>query len=45
MLGLDIFAFQDSKWFLYIVRPAFIVIFLVVSGICCHFQGITLSGP
>lgn len=38
MLGLDVFAFQDSKWFLYIVRPAFIVIFLVVSGICCQFS-------
>lgn len=38
MLGLNIFAFQDSNWFLYIVRPAFIVIFLVVSGICCQFS-------
>ena len=38
MLGLNVFAFQDSNWFLYIVRPAFIVIFLVVSGICCQFS-------
>ena len=38
MLGLNVFAFQDSNWFLYIVRPAFIVIFIVVSGICCQFS-------
>ncbi len=38
MLGMDIFAFQDTKWFLYIVRPVFIIVFLVVSGICCQFS-------
>lgn len=38
MLGLDVFAFQESAWFQFLLRPLFVAVFLVVSGICCSFS-------
>ena len=38
MLGLDIFAFQETYWFNDIVRPVFVGVFIIVSGICCQFS-------
>jgi len=38
LLGLKVFAFQESLWFNHILQPAFLIIFLVVSGICCQFS-------
>jgi len=38
LLGFDIFAFQESYWFNDIVRPAFVGVFIIVSGICCQFS-------
>ena len=38
LLGLDVFAFQETWWFAHLLRPAFLNVFLVVSGICCTFS-------
>ncbi len=38
LFGLDVFAFQESWWFENLLRPAFLSVFLVVSGICCTFS-------
>ncbi len=38
LLGLNVFAFQETYWFNYILRPAFVGVFVVVSGICCQFS-------
>jgi len=37
LLGLDVFAWQESWWFINLLRPFFLGIFLVVSGICSTF--------
>lgn len=38
LLGLDVFAFQETWWFANLLRPTFLNVFLVVSGICCTFS-------
>ena len=38
LLGLDVFAFQESEFFQDVVRGVFVAIFVVVSGICCRFS-------
>lgn len=38
VLGIDVFAFQESIWFNDIIRPVFVGVFVVVSGICCQFS-------
>ena len=38
MLDLDVFAFQESAWFQHLLRPFFVAVFLIVSGICCSFS-------
>jgi len=38
LLVLDVFAFQETWWFANLLRPAFLNVFLVVSGICCTFS-------
>jgi uncharacterized membrane protein len=38
MLQLNVFAFQETWWFENLLRPAFLNIFLIVSGICCSFS-------
>lgn len=38
MFGLDILAFQEHNWFIYLLRPVFLNIFIVVSGISCTFS-------
>ncbi|MHB8962891.1 MAG: heparan-alpha-glucosaminide N-acetyltransferase domain-containing protein [Saccharofermentanales bacterium] len=38
IMGLDLFAWQESYFFEYWVRAPFVFIFLIVSGICCTFS-------
>lgn len=38
VFGLPVFAFQESGWFHIILRPIFLNVFLIVSGICCTFS-------
>jgi uncharacterized membrane protein len=38
LLLLDVFAFQDTWWFIHLLQPFFLCVFLVVSGICCTFS-------
>ncbi len=38
IFGLDILAFQEHNWFIYLLRPVFLNIFIVVSGISCTFS-------
>jgi uncharacterized membrane protein len=38
IMGLDVFAFQETWWFENLLRPVFLNVFLVVSGICCSFS-------
>lgn len=38
LLEIDMFAFQESDIFGYLVQPLFISVFLSVSGICCQFS-------
>ena len=38
VLGINVFAFQESIWFNDIVRPIFVGVFVIVSGICCQFS-------
>lgn len=38
LLELDVFAFQETWWFEYLLRPVFVGVFLLVSGICCTFS-------
>ena len=38
LLGINVFAFQDTDWFNYILQPLFLCIFIAVSGICCQFS-------
>ena len=34
VFGLPVFAFQETRWFIYFLQPLFLNVFLVVSGIC-----------
>lgn len=38
LFGLDVFAFQETWWFIHLLQPAFLSVFLVVSGISCTFS-------
>ena len=38
IFGLDVFAWQESWWFLNLLRPLFLNVFLVVSGISSSFS-------
>jgi uncharacterized membrane protein len=38
IMGIDIFAWQESYFFEYWIRAPFVFIFLIVSGICCTFS-------
>jgi uncharacterized membrane protein len=38
LLELPVFAFQESAWFINLLRPLFLCVFLVVSGICSTFS-------
>jgi len=38
VIGLDVFAWQDSNFFIDWIRAPFVFIFLFVSGICCSFS-------
>ena len=38
LFGLDVFAFQETWWFENLLRPTFLNVFLLVSGICCTFS-------
>lgn len=38
VLDIKVFAFQETIWFNDIVRPIFVGVFIVVSGICCQFS-------
>lgn len=38
LLDLDVFAFQEQWWFDALLRPVFLFVFLVVSGICSTFS-------
>ena len=38
LLGMNLFAFQDSNWFNYLLQPIFLCIFIGVSGVCCQFS-------
>lgn len=33
LFELDVFAFQERQWFIYLLRPVFLTVFIVVSGI------------
>lgn len=43
ILGLDVFAFQDTPFFINFIRGIFLCIFVVVSGICCQFSRNNIS--
>lgn len=38
LLSLPVFAFQESWWFIYLLQPFFLNVFVIVSGICCTFS-------
>ena len=38
MLELNVFAWQETWWFENLLRPTFLNVFIVVSGICCTFS-------
>jgi uncharacterized membrane protein len=38
LFALDVFAFQETWWFENLLRPTFLNVFLLVSGICCTFS-------
>lgn len=38
IMGLDVFAWQETWWFENLLRPTFLNVFIVVSGICCTFS-------
>lgn len=38
ILGLDVFAWQDTDFFRFWIRSPFLFVFLFVSGICCSFS-------
>lgn len=38
LFALDVFAWQESFWFVYLLRPFFLNVFLVVSGISSSFS-------
>jgi len=38
IFGLDVFAWQESWWFINLLRPLFLNVFLVVSGISSSFS-------
>ena len=38
LLGLDLFAFQETDFFQNVVRGFFVAVFVVVSGACCQFS-------
>ncbi len=38
LLGLDLFAFQEDKWFVYIMQPFIVGVFVLVSGISSQFS-------
>ncbi|NLZ55568.1 MAG: DUF1624 domain-containing protein [Clostridiaceae bacterium] len=38
VFDLPVFAFQDSEWFIYVLRAPFLALFLMVSGISSNFS-------
>lgn len=38
LLELPVFAMQETAWFNNFLRPLFLCVFLVISGICCTFS-------
>ena len=38
LFGLPVFALQETWWFINLLRPLFLCVFLVVSGICSTFS-------
>ncbi len=38
LLDLNVFAFQETWWFENLLRPVFLNVFIIVSGICCTFS-------
>lgn len=36
--NLDVFAFQESWWFVELLRPSVLSVFLIISGISCTFS-------
>ena len=38
IFGLDVFAWQESWWFIHLLRPLFLNVFLMVSGISSSFS-------
>jgi uncharacterized membrane protein len=38
IMQLNVFAFQETWWFENLLRPVFLNVFLIVSGICCSFS-------
>ena len=38
VFGLDVFAFQDTRYFTSLIRGFFLCVFVIVSGICCQFS-------
>ena len=38
LLELPVFAFQETRWFVYLLQPFFLNVFLVISGVCCTFS-------
>lgn len=38
LFNQDVFAFQEQKWFIYLLRPVFLAVFIIVSGISSTFS-------
>ena len=38
LMALDVFAWQESDFFIYWIRAPFVFLFLFISGICCSFS-------
>lgn len=38
LFAIPVFAFQESLWFTHLLRPLFVALFLVISGVCCTFS-------
>lgn len=38
LLELPVFAFQETGWFIDLLQPFFLNVFLVISGVCCTFS-------
>jgi len=39
VMGLDVFSFLDSSFFIDMIRGSFVLLFLLISGICVNFSG------